>query len=346
MTSNRRDNDSYVNRRKVAILSVALLLIMISILVSFNLLLGWPAKTNAKDHQVNNNKKKIAPADNLKVAFISDQDINENSKNVLRLIKGEGASMIINAGDLNYQGDTKGWEKSINEILGDDYPYFIVRGNHDYRKWSDYQISFKKRLEKIEGVSYEGDLGVKSVITYKGIRLIFLGGMRSSLQKEYEKYLSRQLTSDNDYIWEIVAWHKNQRLLQVGDKKDEASYDLYDIAREEGAIIATGHNHLYARTKLMASFKDQQVESESNTLTIDKGYTFAFTNGLGGKSIDTQDTDLADNPWWAAIYSKDQGANYGALFITFSPAGQTNSATGYFKDIDGKIIDEFTLIKK
>lgn len=320
--------------------------LIISSIASLSALQGPPAKTDTGEHKTESDKKKIAPVENLKVAFISDQDTNENSKRVLRLIKDEGANMIVSTGDLSYEGSPSDWEASVNDILGADYPYFIVRGNHDYRKWNEYQSSFKKRLEKIEGVSYEGDLGVKSVITYKGIRLIFLGGMRSTLQKEYEDYLTERLSADDDYIWEIVAWHKNQRLLQVGDKEDEVSYDLYDISRVEGGIIATGHSHMYTRTKLMSSFKNQQVASDSNTLTIEKGMTFAFTSGLGGKSIDSQDVTLSKNPWWASIYSKDQGANYGALFITFNSRGTANNATGYFKDIDGKVIDEFNLIKK
>jgi len=57
-------------------------------------------------------------------------------------------------------------------------------------------------------------------------------------------------------------------------------------------------------------------------------------------SLNTSD---ASCPIWAAIYTSDPGANYGAQFITFNVGGDPKKATGYFKTIAGKRIDDITI---
>ena len=109
--------------------------------------------------------------------------------------------------------------------------------------------------------------------------------------------------------------------MQVGGKTDEVGWEVYDECRKGGAIVATGHEHSYSRTHLMDSFSTQSITSTSTTMKIGKGTTFAFVSGLGGKSIRTQIDELAAKPWWAAVYTSVQGANYGALFCSFNKVG-------------------------
>ncbi len=46
---------------------------------------------------------------------------------------------------------------------------------------------------------------------------------------------------------------------------------------------------------------------------------------------------------WAKIYTATQGATFGALFITFNIDGDPRKAQGYFKNINGEIIDTFEI---
>ena len=153
----------------------------------------------------------------------------------------------------------------------------------------------------------------------------------------------RDALASDDSIWKICSWHKNQRLMQVGNQQDEVGWGPYEECREGGAIVATGHEHSYARTHLMDNFETQSIVSTSSTLQIEKGKSFAFVSGLGGKSTRVQNDALAANPWWAAVYTATQGANSGALFCIFSENGVRDRAHCYFKDIDGIIADEFDL---
>ncbi|MCP4408175.1 MAG: hypothetical protein GY807_10525 [Gammaproteobacteria bacterium] len=272
------------------------------------------------------------------VAFLGDQGLNENSRAVLKMIKNQGADMVVHQGDFDYEHDPDAWDTMINEILGDDFPYFASIGNHDRRAWSGYQRKLQERLSRIDGADCSGDLGVKSACTYKGLFFILSGvGIKDT---GHEAYIKDQLEK-TDAIWRICSWHANQNLMQVGSKKDSVGWDVYEICREGGAIIATGHEHSYSRTHLLDSFETQNVASTSDTLRVEKGKSFAFVSGIGGHSIRNQ---KLDGPWWASIYASDQLANYGALFCTFNPSGVEILASCYFMDIDGAVPDQFELI--
>ena len=126
--------------------------------------------------------------------------------------------------------------------------------------------------------------------------------------------------------------------MQAGGKTDEVGWTAYETCRQNGAIIATGHEHSYSRTHLLSDMSSKTVASRSSTMTITEGRTIAFVSGLGGIGI--RDQERSGN-WWASIYTSTQGARYGALFGTF----YEDRAEFYFKNINGQIIDRFTLIK-
>lgn len=192
---------------------------------------------------------------------------------------------------------------------------------------------------------------MRSSFHYKGIFFVLTApGITSGFDDgASDLYIKDQLAADNS-IWSICSWHKNMRLMQIGGKEDETGWAVYEEARKGGAIIATAHEHSYSRTHLLSNMTAQTVASTSNTLTLTKGNSFAFVSGLGGHSVRTQ--SLSGN-WWASAYAStclpgDQicqpNASPGALFAVFNVDGQSNKAVFYFKDINGKIVDQFVVI--
>ena len=110
------------------------------------------------------------------------------------------------------------------------------------------------------------------------------------------------------------------------------------------------HEHSYERTRTLVNAQEQLVDPDCplpNALCVEPGKTFVFVSGLGGLSIRDQSRYLPStfpygcNQEWASIYTSDQAAKYGALFITFHVDGDPYKAHGYFKNIDGEVIDEF-----
>ncbi len=279
-------------------------------------------------------------------AFIGDQGSGDGARAVLQLIKAEGADLVLHQGDFDYKDDPDSWDALITNVLGADFPYFASIGNHDTKRFYDsdgYQAKLKNRLNNIIGAHCVGDLGVQSACTFRGLFFILSGVGTSPDQPDdpsHVTFIQEQLAQDRS-IWRICSWHKNQRKMQLGEKTDEVGWGPYEACRKGGAIIATGHEHSYARTHLMDGFESLSITSTSPTLRLDKGKSFAFVSGLGGKGIRNQDQD---ERWWAAEYTSDQGANFGALFCTFLVDGKPNRASCYFKDIDGNVADRFSII--
>ena len=286
---------------------------------------------------------------NFRVAFIGDQGLGPNSVAVLNLIKDENAQMVLHQGDFDYNDDPDAWDKQISNVLGDDFPYFGTIGGHDLLKWNEYQQKLHDRLKKNPDAQCIGDLGVKSSCTYKGLHFIQVGpGIKGS---EHGSFIENQL-NNNDHIWSVCSWAMNMNAMQTGDQSNKTGWEVYENCKNAGAIIATGHEHVYSRTKTLIDIENQVVDpewSERNKLRIKEDSTFVFVSGIGGKTIRAQERCLplsypyGCNGEWANIYTSDQHATFGALFCTFNADGQPNKAYCYFKDIDGRIIDEFTI---
>jgi len=282
----------------------------------------------------------------LKVAFIGDQGSRDDARSVLQLIKSQGADLVLHQGDFDYGDDPDSWDDLITDVLGDEFPYFASVGNHDTKHFygiNGYQAKLTSRLNKITDAHCIGDLGVRAACTFRGLFFI-LSGVGTIPHRpddpSHVAFIQEQLAQDKSN-WRICSWHKNQRMMQLGKKTDEVGWAAYEACRQGGAIIATGHEHSYARTHLMDSFPSLSVASTSSTLRLEKGKSFAFVSGLGGLSIRNQDRE---GSWWAAVYTSDQGANFGALFCTFFVDGEPHQASCYFKDVDGAVPDRFDLI--
>lgn len=293
------------------------------------------------------------PPPGLKVAFIGDQGLGPNAVAVLNLIKLEGAQAVMHAGDLDYVDNPAAWESQINGVLGADFPYFVSIGNHDELAWGGaggYQQYLEARFARL-GISWTGRLGVRSTFHYNGLFFVLTApGIASGFdQGGSDLYIRDSLAADNS-VWSVCSWHKNQRLMQVGGKSDEAGWGVYEEARKGGAIIATAHEHSYSRTHLLGGMSGQTVASTSNTLTLTRGQSFAFVSGLGGHSVRPQSVG---GDWWASVYAStclsgeltcQPNAAPGALFGVFNVDGQPNKALFYFKDVNGKVVDSFVVV--
>ena len=284
-------------------------------------------------------QKQTQSVPELRVAFIADQGLGPNAIAVLNLIKDEGAQMVLHQGDFDYQNDPDKWDRQISDVLGSDFPYFASIGNHDMRQLNGYQEKLYDRLKKNPDAVCNGDLGVKSSCTYKG--LFFILAAPGMIGSDYDSFIEKQL-NDNDSTWRICSWHIDMR------EKTIVSYgigwEVYESCKNGGAIIVNGHLHSYARSKTLIDMENQIVDpewSKPNKLRVKEGATFTVVSGLGGAKPD----NVREYYDWTTQFTHDQRpTDGGALFCTFNAGGQPNKAYCYFKNIDGRIIDEFTVI--
>ena len=292
----------------------------------------------------------IAPAPKLKVAFIGDSSAGPDFQRVLALIRGEHSDAVVHLGDATYEGDTpeKFWEV-VDRELGHDFPYFLAEGNHDAAQWpglSSHALEHARKAGAVTGETSVADPRFAAI--YKGVSLVFLG---QAVNDDDPRYIIDRFSRDQ-HIWKICGWHKNQTALQLGGKGNGMGWGVYESCRQMGALIMTGHEHSYHRTRTLANMVEQEVDgtcSDASHLCAGPGAVPVFVSGLGGRSIRVQGRCLPSvYPYgckgeWAFAYTSTQQAQFGALFITFDPEGDPRKAHGYFRTIDGKVVDQFEL---
>ena len=286
----------------------------------------------------------------FRVAIVGDQGLGPNAIAVLNLIKDEGAQMVLHQGDFDYQDDPVKWDRQISNVLGSDFPYFSSIGNHELNELDGYQEKLYDRLKKNPDAVCNGDLGVKSSCTYQGLFFILIAPGDYTNNSDYDSFIEKQL-NDNDSNWRICSWHNDMNALQTEVKPNKTGWEVYESCKNGGAIIANAHKHFYSRTKTLVDIPHQVVDPEwtnPNKVRVKEGATFVFVSGLGGASIHSENTGIsgglfATRDSWGSIYATEQDATHGALFCTFNTGEQLNKAFCYFKNIDGKIIDEFTI---
>ena len=171
-------------------------------------------------------------------------------------------------------------------------------------------------------------------------------------------YIKRKM-NNNSYLWDIGAFHKLMRAVQIGGKGDEHTYAAYDEIRKAGGIIATAHEHSYERTWILNSFSgcSPYTDTTSSCTVIDNtdpltiwneaggrtGQSFAFVSGAGGAGNRNQQrcTGSTSNiygypygcngEWASAMTTDDPTQDYGAFFIEFNVDGDARKARAYFK---------------
>ncbi len=295
---------------------------------------------------------------NLKVAFVGDQGANTNTANVLKQIKAEGAQFLVILGDFDYRDDPDLWDSTLTANLGADFPVFAAIGNHDEPEWPNYKKKLEARLAKITGAKCTGEYGVKMSCYYHGLFFILSGV--GTMGTGHDTYIKDQLAMDKS-IWRVCAWHKNQTDMQVGDKGNEVGWPAYQACQNGGAMVMTGHEHSYSRTKTLNGLGNATMghgafgDFASLVLkTGAPGNTFVTVSGLGGVGIrDYVASKHDDDTWWASWYAINghlkngkkltTASGYGATFVTYNVDGDPKKARGYMKNIAGVEIDSYEI---
>lgn len=275
---------------------------------------------------------------NLKVAFLGDTNAGDDYKDVLALIKREGADLVVFQGDLTYSPTTSAQWLSVTDGALDNattkIPYLIARGNHD-TDWKTLGDGLGTRLTKW-GLSTEDSTPTVAnySMVYKGLKFVFANDTETPSPSRND-YVKGRLAGDQ-HIWKICSWHRNMRDTQAGGKGDEMPWTMYESCREQGAIVAQGHSHTYSRSKTISADQALTVDptcSDPFALCVGPGKHFFFDSSVGGVGLRTLEN--ASKPHWASTYASD----FGALFIEFHVDGDPRKARGYFKTVADVVID-------
>jgi predicted phosphodiesterase len=318
-------------------------------------------------------------SDTFKVAFFGDSGNGAGFQQVLDLVKRQQAEMVFHLGDFAYDESNQAapdiWQKRIDRSLGERFPYFLISGNHDLSQWPKYQKFFADHLKEHSPAICQGqqgpqDLGIKSTCSYRDIFAVLSGiGVVGS---NHEAYLEESLRKNAAMPWKLCLWHKNQRDMQGGDKPDEVGWRAYQICQEHGAMIISGHEHSYARTRTLTALGDSAAAHGAagpfHEIQLAPGKTFVACSGLGGASRRPWNCALhGKQRWWASVFAtnytlingkqseggkceqiaidSNQDAEFGVLFIEFNYQGNPMEARGRFITTKDRVVDQFIVTR-
>lgn len=278
------------------------------------------------------------------VAFVGDHGTEADAVAVLDLIVEQGAQALVSQGDLGYDAPAADFMAMLDARLGKDFPFIPVLGNHDWSERDAYRDLFEARLALTPEVTCDGIIGERSVCTFQDIEVhaAIPDLSRSEVDGVDAAFLEESL-SRSEAVWKICNWHKNQRAVQLGGKDNDVGWAIYETCQRHGAMIVNGHEHSYGRTHELTALSDTPRFNDlgGETALLKPGQTIVIVSGLGGRKPRKR---RMFTPWWAAAYTRDEGARPGALFCAFSREPYAIDAQCRFVNIDGDVIDQFRLL--
>ncbi len=334
----------------------------------------------------------IIPPPDFKVAIIGDSGYGPRADAVLELISEQGAQLVLHQGDLGYDEENPEsavkWHSGVERILDSSvegfFPYLYSVGNHDLKYWDQvepkgYSRILRERTEQTHGLECQGELGVNSSCSYQGLFVVLSGA--GTKGENHQEFMARALNENQDYLWRISSWHKNQNDMQAGGKPDESGWEVYQESQLGGSIIVTGHEHSYSRSYTLTGLGNEAgghgATGDADRMEIGTGKTFVLVSGLGGKSGRDYECELhEDDTWWASVFTRNywlrngdvmekncsrldeedteskqfvrtvEEYGDGALFITFYVEGNPYLARGEFLTVDGHQIDQFEIVNQ
>jgi hypothetical protein len=176
------------------------------------------------------------------------------------------------------------------------------------------------------------------------------------IEKEFNSTRSRNVR------WRFCVHHMTSAKLSAGDdQRDQMALSgITDTCRKYGAIIVSGHHHLYSRTKLLQSVggptgeepvlvadaSDSSVNTGSKSVAIiQEGVTMSLTVGMGG--YDSSCNGKYANAAWMATCVASLKEHRGAVIAEFNHATPWTGTFQYLNSLDNAaIVDEFVLTSR
>ena len=251
---------------------------------------------------------------NFKIAIVGaqqalslDRDQSEQ-KRVLDLVRSESAQALILLGDLRQSScnsDFLSWKLMMEQKLPQNFPIFAVPGRSEWQGncrsevgWEKYRVYLTERLKNMSQVNCVTSPGsIVSKCSIKGLD-IFLSGY-GSIDGQSDESAARSFFNEalleSESLWKICGWARPRPEMQLGSTNAISdgfvSWVPYELCKNNGAIIISGHEQSYARTKTLSNMQylvpDSMCQSDTSCRDgkeawVGKGRSFATVVGTGG----------------------------------------------------------------
>mmetsp|Transcript_136690 Transcript_136690/g.237330 ORF Transcript_136690/g.237330 Transcript_136690/m.237330 type:complete len:725 (-) Transcript_136690:215-2389(-) len=319
---------------------------------------------------------------NMKVVYVADMGLDEHNSvvhQVLQAIKDEKPDMVLHSGDLDYRGNPVKWEKQLVDYFGEDFPYFYTPGDHERTEWhqsSRHGVGYQKHLAariKRTGIQCAGEVGIHMVCSHKGLVFLMSGSGTFDLPAQHWEEGDAQLQRvfEQGAQWVVCSWHRSPGHLQLWHAEERHPSDQFEVCRRIGAMVVSGHAHLYSRTHMMSNYSCPSVASFDNPLELSPGRSFHVVAGTGGAELHSfveqyqnvysevwktppkgkpyRRVDAKTNlqkvpPYFAKAVGLDMGLRSGYLVCTYNVDGHLHKAVCNFKDVYGHVYETFHIV--
>lgn len=315
-------------------------------------------------------------AEGFKIAFVGDtgaQTSGSNGYSALALydmLTAEGVELLVQNGDLDYRSDPGEWDEFIvDNALSKGMELLIASGNHEEQIWfgrpwygsNGYKARLERKLSESAMLSNNcyGEYGERYYCEVGDMLIIMVGWKQVESGSEIAETAEfmRNIFSTTDKKLKFCTWHKPEGKLNPGNTHtgNYEMQELYEICRENAAIITSGHCHVYGRTKVISSYLPNGAGPDNNpdpVVSSDDafdpvlgcGTTFSVVAGMGGYKFDNDGTYANEQYFRTRFTGSNSGERAGALICEVPDnVDDTSDATldCAFKLSTGEIVEEF-----
>eukprot|EP01060_Flectonema_neradi_P039453 TRINITY_DN869_c0_g1_i1.p1 TRINITY_DN869_c0_g1~~TRINITY_DN869_c0_g1_i1.p1 ORF type:complete len:1324 (+),score=302.29 TRINITY_DN869_c0_g1_i1:49-4020(+) len=296
------------------------------------------------------------PSTGLKLGLIGDTSTGTDATRSFELMRDYGVDIIVQNGDFDYNDEVSTWESFLNSnwFLHGKEHVLMSSGNHDVLVWSDYRdmlfgkmsAFLKSNCHGRDNHQLSSDYGTWMSCVFQEVHIVMIGWDEMQTPQTAASFVNSEFIGSTS-THRVCVWHRPEGSLQPGHRhtSNYNSWLVYEACRENGAVVISGHSHLYSRTKKVTNFESKQVSNADNTnISLNCGESVAIVSGMGGKGPD-DNGPYANEPYFETSYTTSHGNVGNGVLICDFPAASDEVAHCQFLigEAPGTIIDDFTI---
>lgn len=188
------------------------------------------------------------------------------------------------------------WSVCLKIVSGDGR--WDIGGDDTYRitLWKslsqDSNLGLESKCRGRDGRALRDEFGKFTTCEIDNLFVAMIGWDEQKNKFRESLEFLRQRFASTKAKWRVCMWHRPEGAYQGrgGQDQDQGRLEAYDICRQGGAVIYTGHAHNYHRSTLMSNFKQKTISArhQDNNLALScgpNGESFAVNTGIGGRSM-------------------------------------------------------------
>jgi hypothetical protein len=256
---------------------------------------------------------RVFTANGLRVGIFGDTGVGYEGEQVFKLMRDSSVNLVVQHGDLDYQDNPGLWDRFLNQnwFAGSDKRgHITTSGNKETlgsgngcwdSSWSSYgrpfkgykerQLGYLDDFDKLRmscngraGKTLRNDYGEFMTCEVDQVVFVMIGFDQMDAIQESNDVVDFIRTSlkETDAIWKVCVWHRTEgKLTPGGNARENGQFAAYKACREAGAIVTSGHSHVYARSKLLESFENAIVSprSNANNVQLSCGESISIVSG-------------------------------------------------------------------